>query len=292
MELYHLRTFVAVAEEGRLSRAAERLFTSQPAISAHIKALEEELGVALFTRTPRGMVLTDAGRRLETRARQALLSAEAVLSDARSLRTDLEGAVRLGVNTDIDFLRAIDICSALSVRHPSIQPQIIKTTSMTTPDRLRGGDLEGGFVYGECPVSDMALVEICRAPMYAVGPRAWADRVRGAGWQDIADLPWLWMTWDCPIQNNAVVAFQQRGFAPNVVMRADDEGTFLSLIRAGKGLALLREDEAVAAVQSGHACMWETQITTIPVSFAYWRDREGDRLVRALLDAVRQVWAC
>ncbi|MCP5237554.1 MAG: LysR family transcriptional regulator [Zoogloeaceae bacterium] len=53
MELYHLRTFVTVAEEGHLTRASERLFTSQPAVSAHIKALEEELGVTLFERTPR-----------------------------------------------------------------------------------------------------------------------------------------------------------------------------------------------------------------------------------------------
>ena len=61
MELYHLRTFVTVAEEGHLTRASERLFTSQPAVSAHIKALEEELGVTLFDRTPRGMQLTPAG---------------------------------------------------------------------------------------------------------------------------------------------------------------------------------------------------------------------------------------
>ncbi|MES9912641.1 MAG: LysR family transcriptional regulator, partial [Candidatus Sedimenticola sp. 4PFRAG1] len=54
MELYQLKTFVKVADEGHLTRAAEQLFTSQPAISAHIKALEEELGVVLFQRTPKG----------------------------------------------------------------------------------------------------------------------------------------------------------------------------------------------------------------------------------------------
>ena len=64
MELYHLKTFVTVAEERHLTRAAERLCVSQPAISAHIKALEEELGLALFERTPKGMLPTAAGEAL------------------------------------------------------------------------------------------------------------------------------------------------------------------------------------------------------------------------------------
>ena len=58
MEIYQLRTLLAVAREGSITRAFERLFLSQPAISAHIKAMEDELGIALFERTPRGMSLT------------------------------------------------------------------------------------------------------------------------------------------------------------------------------------------------------------------------------------------
>lgn len=61
MELYQLKTFTAVAEENHLTRAAERLNTSQPALSAHIKSLEAELGVTLFERTPKGMKLTPQG---------------------------------------------------------------------------------------------------------------------------------------------------------------------------------------------------------------------------------------
>jgi DNA-binding transcriptional LysR family regulator len=64
MELYQLRSFAAVAELGHLTRASERLHISQPAVSAQIKALEDELGVALFERVSSGMVLTSAGRKL------------------------------------------------------------------------------------------------------------------------------------------------------------------------------------------------------------------------------------
>ena len=64
MELYQLRSFVAVAEAGHLTRAADRLHISQPAVSAQIKALEEELEVELFQRRSSGMALTAAGKRL------------------------------------------------------------------------------------------------------------------------------------------------------------------------------------------------------------------------------------
>lgn len=72
MEFYQLRTFTMVAEEGHLTRAARRLNASQPAVSAHIKSLEDELRVSLFLRTPKGMVLTDAGKKLKAHADKAL----------------------------------------------------------------------------------------------------------------------------------------------------------------------------------------------------------------------------
>ena len=73
-----------VAEEGHLTRSAERLHTSQPAVSAHIKALEEELGVALFKRTPKGMLLTHEGEILRQQALRALSTIDEIGSSYRS----------------------------------------------------------------------------------------------------------------------------------------------------------------------------------------------------------------
>ena len=83
MELYQLTTFVAIAREGSLTRAAERVFTSAPAVSAQLKALEDELGVKLFERTSRGMALTEAGQRLLEEAERTLASALRMRSAAR-----------------------------------------------------------------------------------------------------------------------------------------------------------------------------------------------------------------
>src|SRR5512143_2849241 len=96
MELYQLRGFVAVAELGHLTRAAERLHLSQPALSAQIKALEDELGLQLFERNPAGMALTAAGKRLLPEATKILDDAAALHGKARAIQGEVAGHVREG----------------------------------------------------------------------------------------------------------------------------------------------------------------------------------------------------
>ncbi len=80
MEFYHLRSFVAVAQTGNLTQAAKRLYTTPPAISAHIKSLEAELATPLFIRSSKGMALTEKGQLLLTKAQVTLDSAVDLLN--------------------------------------------------------------------------------------------------------------------------------------------------------------------------------------------------------------------
>ena len=84
MELRHLRYFVAVAEQGNVSRAARKLFIAQPPLSQQLKQLEDEVGTQLFTRLPRGMQLTAAGESLLEDARAILARAEQAPLRART----------------------------------------------------------------------------------------------------------------------------------------------------------------------------------------------------------------
>jgi DNA-binding transcriptional LysR family regulator len=86
VSLAQLRYFVAVAEDGHVGRAAERLHMAQPPLSRQIRSLEDELGVALFRRTPRGMELLPPGEVLLERARTALAFLDRTVDDVRGLR--------------------------------------------------------------------------------------------------------------------------------------------------------------------------------------------------------------
>src|SRR5687768_6022630 len=98
MELYQLRTFLTVAEEGNLTRAAEKLFTSQPAVSAQVKALEDELGMRLFERKSKGMQLTQAGKALCEQARRVVNAARDFKHSADGLRGAVSGELVVGLN--------------------------------------------------------------------------------------------------------------------------------------------------------------------------------------------------
>src|ERR1700730_1893012 len=105
MELYQLRTFLIVAEEGSITRAAKRLFTTPPSISAHIKMLEDEWSVILFRRTAKGMEITEKGEILRTKAEATLLAAQDLSNHATELLECLMGSLRIGLTASATFLR-------------------------------------------------------------------------------------------------------------------------------------------------------------------------------------------
>src|SRR5262245_50354310 len=109
MELNHLQTFIVVAEEGNVTRAAERLFMTPSSVSAHIKALEDELNITLFVRKPQGMEITEHGSILRARAESIVRGAQDMVDLSAKLQDSLTGKARIGLNTNIKFLRAASL---------------------------------------------------------------------------------------------------------------------------------------------------------------------------------------
>ena len=103
MDLRHLRYFVAVAEEGHVTRAAERLGIQQPPLSQQIKALETELEVQLFRRKPRGVELTEAGESLLIDARRILSEVEGALAKAQRTARGEQGCIAVGFTASAPF---------------------------------------------------------------------------------------------------------------------------------------------------------------------------------------------
>jgi DNA-binding transcriptional LysR family regulator len=290
MELYQLRSFAAVAEFGHLTRAADRLHISQPAVSAHIKALEEELEVDLFERRSNGMQLTPGGRRLLGEAQKLLDAAQSLLSEARAIKGEVAGVARVGTLSDPQFIRVAELMNAAVERYPAIEIQLQHEVTGEAFEKVRDGVLDASYYYGDLDhprVIGLALREITYR---IVAPASWRQRIARAGWKDIASEPWVMTP---PISTHHQLAsglFRRHGAAPAKVVEADDEFVVGSLVVAGLGMGLMREDLALEHMRAGEVCLWQDVRLTTTLQFVYPRERASDPVIGALLDLLQEVW--
>lgn len=291
MELYQLKTFVAVAEEGNLTRAAERVFASQPAVSAHIKALEEELGLPLFVRTPRGMQLTDIGKGLKLKADSILLAAADMLNQANIYREELSGELKVALNTDSDFLRISELVTLMGERHPGIKLHFGQSSSHVILKDVRDRHIDAGFCFFENFYAEVETAKLMTMPVRIVAPATWSARVEGKSIDQLAALPWIKPHKDCPFMQVMDGIFEGTGIVMDECIGADSEDVIRGLVAAGKGLSLLKQHDAENLVNAGKAVICETgPDLSLNINFIYAKSRAGDPLIKALLEAVRDAW--
>lgn len=289
-ELQHLRTFVAVADAGSVTRAAKRLYLSPPAVSAHIQRLEDELQVPLFVRTTQGMEVTAQGRILRAKAEQALQAAQNVVRQAAELQAQLHGQVTFGVNASAQVLRLAPIIACMQAEHPSIELVLVHSATGKILDALSASTLDMGYVFG--PVTDRALVahRLGSIDLVVAVPQRLADQVPQADWAAMAPLPWLYSDGYCPFQDTIDACFAARGLRAQRVVQTNDEATKYDLVRAGIGLALLDREEADTLAVAGAAVIREPEPMRCDVSLVYDASRASEPLIQAVAASVRRVW--
>jgi DNA-binding transcriptional LysR family regulator len=245
MELRHLATFVAVAEEGSFTRAADRLHIVQSAVSAGVKTLERELGAPLFARTTHRVELTDAGHALLPEARTTLAAATAAREAVEQVRGGLRGTVTLGM-MQADALNAVDVVGLLAAfraDHPHVELRIRQAHSAEMAEQVRDGRLD--FAYLAWPsrrASAMTLTPVSRETMrlavHAAHPLARrADVELGALAEEaFADGPPNWGT-----RIAADRALLAAGAQRRVSLEVNDTKTLIELVRHGLAVAFLAE---------------------------------------------------
>jgi DNA-binding transcriptional LysR family regulator len=291
MELYQLRTFAAVAEEGHLTRAAERLHLSQPAVSGQIKALENEFEVRLFDRVSKGMELTTAGRDLLAQASKVILAADALKQAARNLKGEITGTLRIGTVSDPHTNRVGELLSCALRRHPGLELELHHEMSGIALENVREGKLDASFYFGDEPGPGFTALPLREVVYRVTAPAQWAQRVQAADWSEIAELPWV-MTPDLSTHNRLVTKLlTEHGIdLPQHRAEADDERVIVDLVRSGVGVSLMREDEALAGEAAGEVCIWDKARLTTTLWFVSLAERQDDPLIKVLLELVRESW--
>jgi len=246
MDLRHLRYFVAVAEEGHVTRAAARLGIQQPPLSQQIKALEAELEVQLFRRKPRGVELTPAGESFLGDARRILAEVEGALAGARRTARGEQGRVAVGFTASTPFhplvTRAIRDFRAT---HPRVSVSLQEGGTAELVAAVRTERLDVAFVRSAAPDGEgVRFLDLLEEPMLAALPaRHRLARSRGAALPltELAGEPLvLYRRASGPGLHDAIVgACQAAGFTPRTEQEAPRITATLNLVAAGLGVTVV-----------------------------------------------------
>ncbi len=302
-DLKTLRAFVAVAREGNVTRAAEQLRVTQPALSLQLKRLATETGVELFRRTARGLELTHDGALLAAKAELIFASLMDFGQTARSLVTQIRGSLRIGTIIDPEFTRLGAFLKALVESAPSIETELRHGISGQVPEGLKRNELDVGFFLGDIrdfdPLAGQGLgpeeslfhvLELAPLTYRVVAPAALGPYVRDKSWAELAALPWIG-TPPASVHNRLLGRiFGTLGVRQNVVALIDQEMSMLAMVRAGVGLSLCRESIALHEQQSNGLIIANAVKVETALSFIALKARMHDPAVSHVFAVARRIW--
>ena len=288
MDLTQLKSFVTVAKLGHLTRAAEAVHLSQPAISGQIKALERDFGVELFERTPQGMVLTPAGKRLIAYAETVIGDVQTLRAAARELSTQLTGRLRLGTVLDPAFLKVGELIARMFERHPAVELDLRHVVSHEALQCVRTGELDASFYFGVLP-QDLAGVALRTMTYRVLAPRVLAEGIGAQDWPRIATLPWIVTPERSSHRQLVEQLFAERGSELAPAVEADNESVITNLIDSGVGVSLVRE-EIAQGPHDGDVIVWPGATLQTELWLVHAPDRRFDPLVVAILDVLQLIW--
>ncbi len=291
VDLVQLRTFIATAEEQNLTKAAERLHLSLSAASAHIKAVEQNLGVQLFNRVNRSLELSPHGEVLLNKAKVLLNDASTFSSYARSLSNQICGQVAISSIADPADSRIGAIAATVLKRHPLVQMNVHIRHAMGTAEGLKTGELDLGMALGQAIDSALSYIHLTTFRYRVVGPIAWRDRVEGADLKSLAAAPWVAFT-DKHLAYSHILErlFSGHDLENNVIARTDNHVLARAMAEAGIGLTLLPEERAFDGARAGLLCISQKAIAEYELFMTYLHNRENDPLIGAVIDATKEIW--
>lgn len=288
MDIHQLRTFVVVAREGSVTRASDALHLSQPAVSAHIKSMEEGLGLSLFDRTPRGMSLTPDGQRLLAKAEQTLAAHQELMAEATRSNAELVGRLRVGAGSNSNNEVIGRLLTVMSERQPGVDITLKHGTSQEILAGIRNGSLDAGF-YNDPrqPDADLAAIEVSQFKVFLVAAQGVVDAAQRTDWQHLAELPWIYPASSACCGRTAEDLFKAKRFRPKRIVSVDRQDMSRTLIAGGMGVGLLHADTAKDAEARGEVDLLFEADTVVHIFFAHLASRERDPLLAAATSIIR-----
>jgi LysR family hydrogen peroxide-inducible transcriptional activator len=240
LTLRQLQYAVAVADFRSFRRAAERCHVSQPALSAQLAQLEATLGVQLFERDRRRVLLTGAGADLVERARRILVATDDLLEAARRAGDPLSGTLRVGVIPTISPYLLPALAPALRRAHPRLTVRWVEDKTPVLADALAHGRIDAALLALEADLGDVAHAVIAKDPfvLATAADHPLARSTKPARPDDLEGEPVLLLDDGHCFREQALRVCQQAG-AEELGFRATSLATLAQMVASGEGITLL-----------------------------------------------------
>ena len=287
-----LRGFVAVAEELSFTRAAQRLFIAQQALSAQIRQLEERLGVELFERTTRRVALTEAGEQLLPHARAALAALDAGVAQLQAAARAKGATLRVGLSGTAMVPVATETMRRFAQRHPDVELQVTNAGLNQPAAGLADGAVDVAFVRPPFRSEGLSMVTVLTEERYAVlradHPLAGRAFVRP---EDVVGEPWIWVEGGDPDAREFWSLHEFRGDQPlRTGTRVNSFEEAFGAVAAGLAITCQAES-AVRAIGAGFPDLRFVPLQGAPpaqVAVA-WRTAHETDLARAFVRTALEV---
>ncbi|ADL06875.1 selenium metabolism-associated LysR family transcriptional regulator [Thermosediminibacter oceani] len=170
MNINLLKSFIAIAETQSLSRAAERLFVTQPALSQQIKQLENHFSVQLIERTNRGILLTEAGRILYDYASRIVSIYEDLEKNMEDFRASISGTLIVGASSIVGGYAVPCSIFIFKEKYPETNIKLKVGNRKYILEELRDGAIDVAIIEGEKPIGNFVSSEIASDEMVVIAP--------------------------------------------------------------------------------------------------------------------------
>lgn len=296
MNISRLKTFIVVAETGSLSRASDRLRLAQPALSRQIKLLEHEIGRELFSRSNRGMEMTDVGQELFDRVSGLVAQLERSMDDARSFRSEPSGQVALGMIPSISPIIAGRIALRVSRELPSVSLRIVEAYGGHLTGWLHAGNIDLSLLYGPAEDLHLRVTPLLREELVLVS-RAGSDVATESplSVSQVSQLKLVLPSRPHGLRMVVENAARTARVKLNVEVEADSYGVLKNLVEAGVGHTVLPMSAIGQELKLGTLCgtslkaptVWRHVVLALPAGGI--ESRATRAVAVLLLDEVRQL---
>lgn len=292
MELRQLEYFIAIAETGSFSRAAVRLSVGQPILSRQIKALEAELGAALYHRTGRGIVLSEAGRVLEQHARGVLETAAGAKRAVAADGLEPSGKVTIGLPPSVGAVLTASLARQFRGQFPKVSLGVMEGFSGHVLEWLSTGRIDVAVLYNAPRIATLMSEPLLTDELFLLGP-AGDPAHAGQGEVPAARLAQFPLILPSRPHGLRVVVddyLHRIGVTPDVRMEIDAMPSTLNLVESGMGYTILSYSCVHPLIVSGRIRFWPIVQPTMTRSLvvATSTQRPVTKAARALVGFVRR----